>query len=162
MAQKKTSTTNTNTKTSTIIPNTTPPSNRTYTISERSLNKKEKQDQKLKQRMHRRQTLQRLAQQDDHFLEENIIVAEVECTATTKASTTEVRRKTINKAHNQSNAKPTASITLLLQNTSYGIGTALKRAAMWLLTSKKQVTFGETHNNNKVEHANTVHLMYDS
>ena len=90
---------------------TTPPIERTYTISERSLNKKKKQDRKLKRRMHRRQMLQRLALQDDHFLDESITVAEAERTAMAKADTTEVRRKTIDKSNNQSNTKPTASIT---------------------------------------------------
>ena len=112
--------------------------------------------------MHRRQTLHRLAQKEDHFLEESITVAEDERTATAKADKTEVRRNTINKAHNQSNAKPTASITQLAQNTTYGICTAFKRAAMGLLTNKKQVTFGETYTNSKVECAHTVHLTYDS
>jgi hypothetical protein len=41
--------------------------------------------------MHRRQTLQRLAQQDDHFLEESITTAEDERTAMAKADTTESR-----------------------------------------------------------------------
>ena len=63
--------------------------------------------------MHRRQTLQRLALQDNHFLEESIAVAEDERTAMAKADTTEVRRNTINKAHNQSNAKPMVRITQL-------------------------------------------------
>ena len=108
--------------------------------------------------MHHRQTLQWLAQQDNHFFEEIITVTEDERTAMAKANITEVLQNTINKAHNQSNAKPTASITQLAQNTTYRICTAFKRAATQLLTNKKQVTFGETHNNNKVEHANTVHL----
>ncbi len=85
----------------------------------------EKQDRKLKQRMHRRQTLQRLAQQDDHFLEESITVAEDERTATAKANTTEVRQNTIDKAHNQSNTKSMASITQLAQNITYYICKAL-------------------------------------
>ena len=79
--------------------------------------------------MHRRQTLQRLAQQDNHFLEESITVAEDEHTATAKADTTEVRCKTIDNAHDQRNAKPMASITQRAQNTTYRICTALKRAA---------------------------------
>jgi hypothetical protein len=54
--------------------------------------------------MHRRQTLQRLALQDNHFLNESITVAEDERTALAKADTTEVRQNTINKAHYQSNA----------------------------------------------------------
>jgi hypothetical protein len=112
--------------------------------------------------MHRRQTLQRLAQQDNHFLEESITTAEDERTAMAKADTTELRRRTIDRAHNQSNAKPTASITQLARNTTYGICTAFKRAATRLLTNKKQVTFRETNNNNVVEQANTVHLTYDS
>ena len=56
-------------------------------------------------------------------------MAEDERTAMTKADTTEVRRNTIDKAHYQSNAKPTASITQLAQNTTYGICMAFKRAA---------------------------------
>ena len=85
-------------------------------------------------------------------------MAEDERTATAKADTTEVRPKTINKAQNQSNAKPTASITQLAQNTTYGICTAFKRAATQLLTNKKQVTFGEINNITGVKQANTVHL----
>ena len=91
--------------------------------------------------MHRRQTLQRLVQQDNHSLEENITVAEDERTAMAKADTTKVRGNTIDQAHDQSNAKPTASITQLAQNTAYGICTAFKRAATRLLTNKKLVTF---------------------
>ena len=116
----------------------------------------------MKRRMHHRQTLQQLAQQDDHFLKERITTAEDELTAMAKADKTEVRRQTIDKAHNQSNAKPTASITQRARNTTYRLCTAFKRAATRLLTNKKQVTFGETLNNNKVEQANTVHLTYDS
>jgi hypothetical protein len=111
--------------------------------------------------MHRRQTLQRLAQQDDHFLEESITTAEDERTAMAKADKKEIRRQTINNAHNQSKAKPTASITQRPLNTTYGLCTAFKRAATQILTNKKQVTFGE-HNNIKRERANTVHLTYDS
>ncbi len=92
-------------------PDATPPSNQTYIFSERSLNEKEKQDQKLKRRMHRRQTLQRLAQQDDLFLEESITTAEDERTAMAKADETDSRQKTVDRAHEQSNTKPTASIT---------------------------------------------------
>jgi hypothetical protein len=79
--------------------------------------------------MHRRQTLQRLAQQDNHFLEENITTGEDERTAMTKANKQEVQQHTIDKAHNQSNKKTTARITQLAQNTTYRICTAFKRAA---------------------------------
>ncbi len=68
--------------------------------------------------MHLRQTLQQLAQQDDHFLEESIATAEDERTAMAKDDKKEVRRQTIDKARNQSNAKPIASITQLAQNTT--------------------------------------------
>ena len=112
--------------------------------------------------MHCRQTLQRLALQDNHFLDKSITVAEDERTALAKANTTEVRQNTIDKAHDQSNAKPTASITQLARNTTYRICTAFKRAATRLLTNKIKVAFGETNNNNVVERANTVHLTYDS
>ena len=71
-------------KTITTNPNTAPPIEWTYTISERSLNPKEKLDWKLKWRMHRRQTLQLLALQDNHFLKESIKVAEDERTAMAK------------------------------------------------------------------------------
>jgi hypothetical protein len=79
--------------------------------------------------MHRRQTLQRLAQQEDHFLEESITTAEDERTAMAKADKKEIRQQTIDNAHNQSKAKPTASITQRAQNTMYRICTAFKRAA---------------------------------
>jgi hypothetical protein len=43
--------------------------------------------------MHRRQTLQRLAQQDNLFLEESITTAEDERTAMAKANKTDSRQK---------------------------------------------------------------------
>ncbi len=61
--------------------------------------------------MHRKQTLQRLAQQDNLFLEESITTAEDERTAMAKANKTDSRQKNIDRAHDQSNTKPTASIT---------------------------------------------------
>jgi len=136
-------------------------------MSEKLDNRKAKQDRKLKRRTHHRQMLRLLSQQDDHFLKECITTAEDERTATAKAGTTEVRQTTIDKAHDRSNAdkKPAASIKQLAQNTTYGMCTAIKRAANQLLTNKKQVTFnlnGETHNHNKLERANTVHLAYNS
>jgi len=60
--------------------------------------------------MHCRQTLQRLAQQDNLFLDESITTVEDECTAMAKADKKEVRRKTIDKTQNQSTTKPSASI----------------------------------------------------
>jgi deoxyribodipyrimidine photolyase len=103
--------------------------------------------------MHRRQTLQQLAQQDDLFLKESITTAEDERTAMAKADKTDPRQKTIDRAHEQSNTKPTASITQQARNTTYRIFTAFKRTATQLLTNKKQVTFGNT-----IEQANKVHL----
>ncbi len=102
--------------------------------------------------MHRKQTLQRLAKQDNLFLKESITTAEDEHTAMAKANKTEVRQNTIDKAHNQNIAKPKASITQLTQNTTYGVCTAFKRAATQILTNKKQVTFGETYSKNVQVH----------
>ena len=48
----------------------TPPHDRTYTLSEKGLSRAEKQDRKMKRRKHRRQTLAKLAQQEDQFLEQ--------------------------------------------------------------------------------------------
>ncbi len=107
--------------------------------------------------MHCRQTLQQLAQQDDLFLKESITTAEDERTAMAKANKTDSRQKTVDRAHEQSMTKPTASITQQARNTTYRIFTAFKRTATQLLTNKKQVTFGNT-----IEQANTVHLTYDS
>jgi hypothetical protein len=109
--------------------------------------------------MHRRQTLQRLAQQDNLFLEESITTAEDERTEMAKADKTEPRQKIINKAHEQNNTKLTASITQRAQNTTYGLCTAFKRTATQFLTNKKQVKFGNTID---IEQANTVHLTYNS
>jgi hypothetical protein len=55
--------------------------------------------------------LQRLAQQDNHFLEESITTAEDQRTAMAKANKKEIRQQTIDNAHNQSKEKPKASIT---------------------------------------------------
>ena len=99
--------------------------------------KRKNRIEKLKRRMHRRHTLQRLAKQDDHFLEESITTEEDERTAMAKADKKEVRQQIIDNAHNQSNAKPTASITQRAQNTTYGVCTAFKRASTQILTNKK-------------------------
>jgi hypothetical protein len=81
------------------------------------LNEKENQDRKLKRRMHRRQTLQRLAQQDDLFLEESITTAEDERTAMAKADKTEYgetpsTKPTIRAMQNRQQALPNSHETL--------------------------------------------------
>jgi hypothetical protein len=79
--------------------------------------------------MHHRQTLQWLVQQEDHFLEESITTAEDESIAMAKSNKKDVQQQTIDNTHNQSKAKPTASITQRAQNAMYRICTAFKRAA---------------------------------
>ena len=79
-----------------------------------------------------------------------------------KSDTMDRRRKTIDIAHDQSNEKPTAGITQRAQNTTYRMCMAFRRTAMQLITNKKQVRSGETHNIHAGESANTVHLTYDS
>ena len=49
-----------------------------------------------------------------------------------KADKTEVRRKTIDIAHDQSNEKPTASITQRVKNNTYGICTAFNALTRWI------------------------------
>ena len=88
-----------------------------YTFSERSLNEKEKQDRKLKQCMHRRQTLQQLAQQDNHFLKESITTAEDERTAMAKPTQQNYGAKpstelTIRAMQNRRQALPNSHKTL--------------------------------------------------
>ena len=80
-----------NTPTTNATPEATPPLNRTYTISETSLSRAEKQDCKMKRRKHRRQMLAKLSQQEDHFLKECITVAEDERTDMAKADLTDGR-----------------------------------------------------------------------
>ena len=116
----------------------------------------------MKRRNHRRETLAKLARQEDHFLDECITVAEDERTDMAKANTTDGRRLTIDKAHDKSNAKPTPGIKQQWMNKSYGVCSAFKRTATRLLTNKKQVTFGATISIQAVERAHEVHLTYDS
>ena len=145
-----------------IVQETPPSSDRKYSISEIALNKMEKHDRKMKRRNHRRETLAKLASQEDHFLDECITVAEDERTDMAKANTTDGRRLTIDKAHDKSNAKPTPGIKQQWMNKSYGVCSAFKRTATRLLTNKKQVTFGATISIQAVERAHEVHLTYDS
>ena len=103
-----------------------PAPDRKYSISEVSLSRMEKQDQKLKRHQHRRKTSAQLARQEDHFLDECITVAVDERTVMAKADTTDGRRLTIDKAHDKSNARPTPGIKQQWRNTSYGVCSALK------------------------------------
>ena len=95
--------------------------------------------------MHRRQTLQWLAQQEDCFLEESITTAEDERTAMSKADKKNMQQQTIDNAHNQSKAKPTASITQCARNNTYGICTAFNRVATQILTNKKTSNVWRAH-----------------
>ena len=52
----------------------------------------------MKRRKYRHETLKRLAQQEDHFLDDCITMAEDERTVMAKADTTDGRRNTIDKA----------------------------------------------------------------
>jgi putative cell wall-binding protein len=122
----------------------------------------EKQDRKLKQRQHRRETLAQLARQEDHFLDECITVSEDERTVMAKADTTNGKRLNIDKAHDKSNARPTPGIKQQWRNTLYGVCSALKRTATRLLTKTKQVTFSAPSIIQATRQANAVHLTYDS
>jgi hypothetical protein len=53
-----------------------------------TLSKEEKQERKMQRRNHRKQTLLRLEQQEDHFLDECITTAEDERTDIAKNDTT--------------------------------------------------------------------------
>ena len=79
-----------------------------------------------------------------------------------KADMMNGRRRTINKAHDKCNARPTPGIKQKLRNTTYGICSAFKRTAMRLLTNKKQVMFGVTNISQATGQAHKVHLTYDS
>ena len=122
-------------KTTTTIPTipfaqeAPPAPDRTYSISEVALNRLEKQDRKLKRRQHRRETLEQLARQEDHFLDESITVAEDERTVMAKADTTNGRQLNIDKAYDTSNAKPSPGIKQHWRNTSYEVCSAFNRTA---------------------------------
>ena len=116
----------------------------------------------MKRRKHRRQTLAKLAQQEDQFLEQCITLAEDERTDMAKADFTDGRRITIDKAHTTSMTKPVLGLTQYARNTKYGVCTAFKRAAKRLLTNEKQVTFGKSSIIHEATKAHNVHLTYDS
>ena len=116
----------------------------------------------MKRRKHRRQTLAKLAQQEDQFLEQCITLAEDERTDMAKANFTDGRRITIDKAHTTSMTKPVLGLTQYARNTKYGVCTAFKRAAKRLLTNEKQVTFGKSSIIHEATKAHNVHLTYDS
>ena len=63
--------------------------------------------------------LAKLKQKDDHFLKDSITLAEDEHTIMAKADTTDERRKTIDKAHDKSNATPTPTLTQQVRNSTY-------------------------------------------
>jgi hypothetical protein len=129
---------------------TQPAPERQYSISEDALSKTEKQDRKVKRWKHRRDTLARLAQQEDHFLDNCITMAEDERTVMAEADTADGRRHTIDKAHDKSKA------------STYGVCSAFKRTATRLLPNNKQVTFGTSSTIQEAGRAHTVHLTYDS
>jgi hypothetical protein len=82
-----------------------------------------RRQQKIARRQHIRQTLRRLRERDNLFLDNSITQAEDECTAIAKNDTNNAKHVAINSAHSQCD-QPTIGLTQRAKNTAYHLGSA--------------------------------------
>ena len=136
-------------------------------MSEILTTKNEQHARKMQRRKHRLQTLQRLAQQEDLFLDECITSAEDERTVMAKNDTTNKKKRAIELAHKPSKAGTRPGYAQRIRNATYTATTQLNRTFGKLL-AKKTVSFRLCPQSNywgktkRDEAANGVHLTYDS
>ena len=131
-----------------------------------TLSKEEKQERKMQRRNHRKQTLLRLEQQEDHFLDECITTAEDERTVIAKNDTTNSKRRSIEAAHKKSQPIGKPGYAQRVRNATYTATTQLNRAFSKLF-SQKRVSFrlcpeSKGWDKKKREEANVVMMTYDS
>ncbi len=121
---------------------------RLFTMSEIITTKEDKHERKMKRRKHRQQTLQRLDQQEELFLENCITGSEDEQTEMAKDDMNDRKRLAIDSAHKSSN------LTQLTQHNR----------AFSKLFSQKRVSFRlcPDWDMKKNGEANSVHITYDS
>ena len=100
----------------------------------------EKHERKRQRRHHRKMTLQRLAQQEDHFFDECITRAEDERTVIAKNDATNSKKRAIEAAHNKSKPSSKTGYAQQLRNATYTASTAFNRA-FGKLFSQKRVSF---------------------
>ena len=133
------------------------------------LTTEEKHERKMQRRNHRKLTLERLAQQEDLFLDECITTAEDERTVMAKNDATNNKKRAIDSAHNKDQPGSTPGYVQRVRNATYTATTKFNRAFGRLLFQKR-VSFrlcpesnywGKTKVN-KEEEANGVFLTYDS
>jgi hypothetical protein len=137
-----------------------------FTMSEdiaNTLSKEEKQERKMQRRNHRKQTLLRLEQQEDHFLDECVTTAEDERTV---IDTTNSKRRSIEAAHKTSQPIGKPGYAQRIRNATYTATTQFNRAFNKLF-SQKRVSFRLCPESNcwgkkKREEANGVLITYDS
>ena len=141
---------------------------RKFTMSEKLTNE-EKHERKLQRRNHRKLTLQRLAQQEDHFLDECITTAEDERTVMAKNDASNSKKRAIDAAHNKDKPSSKPGYVQRVRNATYAATTICNRALGKLLFQKR-VSFWLCPESNywgkktasTKEEANQVLVTYDS
>jgi hypothetical protein len=118
--------------------------------------------QKNARRQHIKQTLQRLCESDNLFLDNSITQAEDELTAITKNNTKNTKHVATGSAYAQRN-QPTIGLTQRGQNTAYRLGSAFNRTIK-KLNKNKHVSFAKQNEVHLFDATSTPSIMltYDS
>jgi hypothetical protein len=118
--------------------------------------------QKIAQHQHIKQTLQRLCESDDLFLDNSITQAEDERKAITKNNTKNAKRIAIYSAHAQRN-QPTIGLAQRKQNTAYCLGSVFNQTIK-MLTKQKHVSSAKQNEVHLFGATSTPSIMltYDS
>ncbi len=116
---------------------------------------------KIARRQHIKQTLRRLRDSDNLFLDDSITLAEDEQTSLAKANKTNKKRMAINAAHTK---RGTTSIGFAQRgrNAAYSLGSAFNRTIK-KINKNKHVSFA-THNSGHqyIDNEQPIMLTYDS
>jgi hypothetical protein len=98
-----------------------PHANQAAKVPSKDMKKEHKQSRCAQILQHRRETLQRLKENEELFFDTNITLAEDKQTVMAKEDTTNARRVAINSAHNQ-RCKPSVGLMQQGLNMSNNIG----------------------------------------
>jgi hypothetical protein len=121
-----------------------------------------RRQQKISRRQHIKQTLRRLRESVDLFIDNSITHAEDERTAIAKNDTNNAKHVAINSAHAQHN-QPTIRLAQRGQNSAYFLGFAFNRTIK-KLNRNKHVSFAKQNKIHLFDATSTPSIMltYDS
>jgi hypothetical protein len=120
-----------------------------------------RRQQKIARQQHNKQTLQRLRNSDDLFLDNSITLAEDEWTSLAKNDTNNKKCAAMDTAHTK-HGTPSIGFAQLGRNTAYSLGSAFNRT-LKKINKNKQVRFATSNKVHKYTYnEQPIMIMYDS